>query len=94
MTKLVFTATVLLAGTLALASCGRKGPLELPPENPSQQAAQQKNAGDQSSPDIQIAPDDKPIVLDGSGRSIELGPDAVGQNAGDDDSFFLDALIQ
>ena len=83
------TIAVLMLGALALTACGRKGPLELPPETPQQAA---RAAKQQNQPDIQIAPNDKPIVFDGSGDGIEAGPAAQGQNSGG--AFFLDALIQ
>ncbi|AJY47501.1 LPS translocon maturation chaperone LptM [Martelella endophytica] len=86
MRKFTIAVIALMLGALALSGCGRKGPLELPPETAKQQAA---NAQQQ---DIEVAPNDKPVVLDGTGRSIELGPAAQGQDEGD--SFFLDALIQ
>ena len=53
-----FTAIGVLAASLALAACGRKGPLDLPPSAAQQQRAEgQSGAGDTSAQGI-----DKPIV--------------------------------
>ncbi|QQM31060.1 lipoprotein [Martelella lutilitoris] len=77
----------LLASALVLTACGRRGPLEVPPATPKQAEREAKNA---NTPAIRIAPNDKPVILDGSGDNvINAGPDA----AVDGEPFFLDSLL-
>lgn len=81
------TIAVVALMALSLASCGRRGPLEVPPSTPEQQARAAKT---QSEPTIRLAPNDKPIVFDGSGDDVvNDGPDA----AVDGEPFLLDPLL-
>ncbi|MET3601466.1 LPS translocon maturation chaperone LptM [Martelella mangrovi] len=86
----------LLVSALALTACGRRGPLEVPPATPQQA---EREARDANTPAIQIAPNDKPVVFDGSGNNvINNGPDAAisepaSTATGEPDTFFLDSLI-
>ncbi|AQZ51540.1 putative small periplasmic lipoprotein [Martelella mediterranea DSM 17316] len=81
------TIAVVALMALSLSSCGRRGPLEVPPPTPEQQARAAKT---QSEPTIRLAPNDKPIVFDGSGDDvINAGPDA----AVDGEPFLLDPLL-
>ncbi|TCT39086.1 LPS translocon maturation chaperone LptM [Martelella mediterranea] len=90
MRKITIATAALFMSALALSSCGRKGPLEVPPANPQTQAvAAEKQNATASQPDIQIAPNDKPVVFDGSGDMINTGPTA----SSDGNQFFLDRLL-
>ena len=81
------TIAVVALMALSLASCGRRGPLEVPPPTPEQQA---REARTQSEPTIRLAPNDKPIIFDGSGDNVvNAGPDA----AVDGEPFLLDPLL-
>lgn len=82
------TIAVVALMALSLVSCGRRGPLEAPPATPQQEARAAANA--QSGPTIRLAPNDKPIIFDGSGDNvINAGPDA----AVDGEPFLLDPLL-
>lgn len=92
MTKLTIAVAALTLSALALVSCGRKGPLEVPPpKNPQQQARQAEQAQKDSGETVaQFGPTNKPIVIDGSGQNLPTGPTA--ESSGQS-SFFLDRLI-
>ena len=74
---------VLAAATLALAGCGRKGPLDLPPNasTPALAAAQSDNEADRAA--------SKPSVFDPS-YGTEAPPAAT---RGTKKSFILDPLL-
>nr|WP_272209819.1 lipoprotein [Marinicella sp. W31]MDC2875650.1 lipoprotein [Marinicella sp. W31] len=89
MQKHRIAVAVLLVSVLALSSCGRRGPLEVPPATPKQAEREARNA---NTPAIQIAPNDKPVIFDGSGDNVvNAGPDSAID--GEPGSFFLDSLI-
>ncbi|MCO5132535.1 MAG: lipoprotein [Xanthobacteraceae bacterium] len=64
------------AATLALAGCGRKGPLELPPNAPPQAAAKQEAAPSQPGSVFNPSPEHnrEPTAARGRNRSFVLDP--------------------
>jgi predicted small lipoprotein YifL len=69
---------LLAAAVLALAGCGRKGPLDLPPSaSPDAVAAAQANADHEPAPQPNIfnaAPDTAPTAPKGTKRAFVLDP--------------------
>ena len=73
-----WTVVLLAAVALALAGCGRKGPLELPPTaSPEAVAAAQANADHEPAPNPSLFdpnPDPAPTASKGTKRSFVLDP--------------------
>ena len=73
-----WTVVLLLAAMLALAGCGRKGPLELPPSaSPEAVAAAQANADHEPAPKPSLFdpnPQPSPTAPKGTKKSFLLDP--------------------
>ena len=73
-----WSVVLLLAATLALAGCGRKGPLELPPTaSPEAVAAAQANADHEPAPKPSLFdpnPEPAPTAPKGAKRPFLLDP--------------------
>jgi predicted small lipoprotein YifL len=67
---------LLTAATLALAGCGRKGPLDLPPSAPAQPAASQDAAPSEQGSLFNPSPENnrEPTAARGRKRSFVLDP--------------------